>query len=163
MSTLFHVVNDKYDPDNFMKLKKYNCFVWLLVYLFSPLLLLWINIVIMLLPDEKNNLKTMPISGKKKMGYIYDMNLPEIKAYCKRNMCTVNDYCAALISVSLREFFELEATRVPNYHIPNSVRLALPFSFRQPFKKISEIKMINDFGCLLVDFFPSDNFDSSLK
>lgn len=41
--------------------------------------------------------------------------------------------------------------------------MALPFSFRQPFKQLSDVKLNNDFGCLLVDLKLLDNFDAALK
>lgn len=134
-----------------------------MIYLFSPLMILWINIVIILLPDEKNPLKVEPISGKKGCGFIYDLNLPKIKEHCKKNKCTINDYCAALICQTFDEYFKKEAATKKDYQIPDRVRLALPFSFRAPFKKLSDVRMVNDFGALLVDFKPCDNFDQALS
>ena len=34
---------------------------------------------------------------------------------------------------------------------PKAVRVAVPFSFRQPFKRVQDIKMHNDFGSILVE------------
>ena len=42
------------------------------------------------------------------------------------------------------------------------MRIAVPFSFRQPFKDLKDVVMANDFGSLIIDMKPLDNFKDSL-
>lgn len=41
--------------------------------------------------------------------------------------------------------------------------LALPFSFRQPYEKLSDVKLNNDFGTLVIDLNLHDNFENALN
>ena len=107
------------------------------------------------------------ISGKKTFGCIMDLNLSKMKEYCKKQGCTVNDYCASLMSVSLREYLHNEEqAQIQNgdtvYPVPDSVRFAIPFSLRQPFKSLSDVKMCNDFGSLYMDMAMNEDLDKAL-
>lgn len=43
------------------------------------------------------------------------------------------------------------------------MKIAVPFSLRQPFKKISDVKMCNDFGSLLIRLPLYRDFEDALK
>jgi len=45
---------------------------------------------------------------------------------------------------------------------PRSLHIAVPFSFRQPFKNIKDVKMHNDFGSILVDMKLFEKFGDAL-
>jgi len=118
---------------------------------------------------DSNALKkdNTPLSGKKTFGYNFDLNLQGMKDYCKAKNCTINDYCSALLSVSLYEYFELEekraiAAKEKAYKMPPSINCAVPFSLRQPFATLKDIKMVNDFGSLLVPLKPFKEIDDAL-
>lgn len=96
------------------------------------------------------------------------MHLTEMKIYCKKQKCTVNDYCAALLSNCLHDFLSMEADRQRKlkqkvYEVPPTVRFTIPFSMRQPIKKIEEVILRNDFGSVWIDFKVLKNFDQCLK
>ena len=48
------------------------------------------------------------------------------------------------------------------YAIPNHVSVGMPFSLRQPFKRLDEAKMINDFAALPVDIVVRKELSESL-
>ena len=69
------------------------------------------------------------------MGYTLDLDLPAMKDYCKSNKCTINDYCSAILSVSLHEYLEQAELKsnqngTQSYAIPKSITMAVPFSLR---------------------------------
>lgn len=98
------------------------------------------------------------MSGEKTCGLSTELPLADIKAFCKRNKCTVNDYCSALLGSSLYKYFGEEKERmIKENHkepidIPRAVHIAIPFSLRQPFKKVSDVRLSNNFGSILVKF-----------
>lgn len=123
----------------------------------------------MLMKRDSNALKkdNTKLSGKKTVGFHYDLNLTAIKDYCKKKSCTINDYCSTLLSVSLYEYFENEEKRAIQarekvYKIPTTLNVAVPFSLRQPFKTLTDVKMKNDFGSILINLKPIKEFSDAL-
>jgi len=45
------------------------------------------------------------MSGVKTGGFSYDINVDEIKKYCKEKKCTVNDHCSSVLSCALYKYF----------------------------------------------------------
>ena len=117
---------------------------------------------------DLNAMKTPAnLSGEKTMGTILDLDLPAMKDYCKANKCTINDYCSSILSVSLYEYFEQEELKANQkgltaYSIPKYIHMAVPFSLRQPFKRLRDVKLNNDFGSILIDLQPFKEFDDAL-
>ena len=69
-----------------------------------------------------------------------------MKNYCKLNNCTINDYTTALLSNTMYEYFEKNDTiDGKTYAIPDSIDIGMPVSLRQPFKKLEDVRMVNDF------------------
>lgn len=96
------------------------------------------------------------MSGEKTGGFSYDLSLEQIKKYCKAKRCTINDYASSVLSCALYAYFVDEEQRMTDagevaVPCPRSLHVAVPFSFRQPFKNIKDVKMHNDFGSILVD------------
>ena len=169
IATLFQCFNGNYDSSALPKMKPVGFCKSFLIFMISPLLMLYTLIWMQLLGLERNSiLKDEQISGKKTFGYVPDLDMARMKLYCKEHKCTINDYCASLFSWSLSQYLKSEERRETDerkkvYAVPPSVRLAIPFSLRQPFKKLNDVRMINNFGSLLVDLKVCDNFDDSLK
>lgn len=169
IATLFQCYNGNYDSSALPAMKAIPFLKRFFIGLISPLLVIWTLLSIQLLPSENNALnRDEPITGKKTFGYLPDLDLARMKAYCKNNGCTINDYCAAMFSWSLQDYFTRVAERQRQekskvYEVPKTVRMALPFSFRQPFKTLADVQMRNDFGCLLLDLKLCSGFDESLK
>jgi NRPS condensation-like uncharacterized protein len=169
IATFFQCLNGNYDTTALPSMKPIPFYKRFLIFLISPILCIYTFMVFQMMSVERNALlKDEPISGKKTYGYVRDLDVAKMKAYCKNNRCTINDYCAAIFSWTLAAYLKLEETRAIEqkklaYKVPKTVRLAIPFSFRQPFKKLSDVKMTNDFGSLFVDLKTCDNFEASLK
>jgi hypothetical protein len=124
------------------------------VHLISPILILGAIVPTLLNPKDVNSICGKPCSGKKTAGFDYGLNLAKMKAYCKKKECTINDYTASVLSCALQAYFKDEEKEGGKDAIPTpqSVHVAVPFSFRQPIADIREVKMNNDFGSLLIDF-----------
>lgn len=107
------------------------------------------------------------MSGKKVFGYT-DLDLASMKSIVKQKKISINDYTCALFSWTMYEYLKQEADRAkqqkkPIYEVPKTIRMAIPFSFRQPFKELKDVKFKNDFGSILMDLKLFDNFDDNLK
>ena len=46
--------------------------------------------------------------------------------------------------------------------MPKNIKMAVPFSLRQPFKSLAEVKMINNFGSILIHLVPYPTFAEAL-
>lgn len=168
IATLFQCFNGNYDSSALPKMKPIPLIKRFGIFLISPFLILYTFMVLQCMSKERNSLlKDEDISGKKTFGMVPDLGVAKMKAFCKNNKCTINDYCAAIFSWTLTEYFALEEKRALEnnekvYKVPKTVRLAIPFSLRQPFEKVTDVKMLNDFGSLFIDLKCTDNFDESL-
>lgn len=82
------------------------------------------------------------MSGVKTGGFNYDINVDQMKKYCKSKGCTVNDHTSSVLSCALYSYFvgEEEAMTAAGEVVvpcPRSLHVAVPFSFRQPSKNIA--------------------------
>jgi len=107
------------------------------------------------------------MSGVKTGGFSYDLNLDQIKKFCKSKSCTVNDHASSVLSCALYAYFVGEEKRMSEageevVPCPRSLHVAVPFSFRQPFKNVKDVKMHNDFGSILVDMKLFEKFSEAL-
>lgn len=123
----------------------------------SPILVLGAILPTLAQPVDRNSInRGKAYSGKKTAGFDYSLDLDKMKAFCKKNQCTINDYTSSVLSCALQAYFVSEEQRIKDAGEtltapPESVHVAVPFSFRQPIAKIQEVKMNNDFGSLLID------------
>ena len=90
-----------------------------------------------------------------------------MKEYCKKHSCTINDYTTCLLSCAMHSYLTQEQQRMKDdgeliIPCPKSIRVAVPFSFRQPFKRVKDIKMNNDFGSMLVELKLFSDVNDSL-
>ena len=89
-----------------------------------------------------------------------------MKAVCKSLGCSMNDYLATLLGVTLHEYMQEFPRKDPKgelYEIPDSVKIQIPFSFRKPQTKLQNFRLENDFAGLATELKVSDNFDETLK
>ena len=56
--------------------------------------------------DYNSIRKSLPLTGRKQAAFSKDIDMPAIKAWCKKNSCTVNDYSCAILSSTMYEYFE---------------------------------------------------------
>lgn len=137
---------------------KIGFFRQLFILLVSPILVLQATIPTLLWKVDTNvmNCVRKGFSGTKTGGWSYNLNLKGMKAYCKQNACTINDYTTSVLSTSLHEYFAKEEKRqiasgeevAP---VPSQIHVGIPFSLRQPIERLEDVKMKNDFGSLCVD------------
>jgi len=71
------------------------------------------------------------------------------------------------MSVSLKEYLiNEEQAQIKSgntvYKVPDTVRFLIPFSLRQPFKNLSDVKMSNDFGSLYMQMPLFDKLEDAL-
>lgn len=158
LATLFQCLTDVYDPKNLPAMKPVGFLKNLFIHLISPFLILQTIIETSAQKEDMNAINHgQALSGIKTGGFSYDLDLGEIKAYCKSANCTINDYTSSLLSVALHEYSSNEekkmiATKADKViPVPASVHIAVPFSMRQPFKTVEDVKMGNDFGSILID------------
>lgn len=71
------------------------------VFLISPLLILGAIIPPLAQPIDRNSITGKTYSGKKTAGFDYGLDLAKMKAYCKKQECTINDYTASVLSCAL--------------------------------------------------------------
>jgi len=69
--------------------------------LISPILILGAIIPSLAQPMDRNSITGKAYSGKKTAGFDYGLDLEKMKAYCKKNACTINDYTASVFSCAL--------------------------------------------------------------
>lgn len=137
LATLFQCLTDVYDPKDLPAMRPVDFIKNLLVHLISPFLVIQTIIETSLQPNDVNAINHGQIlSGIKTGGFSYDLDLDEIKAYCKSFSCSLNDYTSSLLSVALHEYFVNEEKRMREAKadkiiaVPSSVHIAVPFSFR---------------------------------
>jgi hypothetical protein len=142
IATLFQCFNGKYDSSALPAMKPISFVKQLFLTIISPFLVLWFMLSMQFMSKEVNSFKKgHPISGKKAFGVVMDLQLTKMKTYCKKVGCTINDYCASLLAISMREYLENEEQRQIKsgeeaFAVPKSIRLAIPFSLRQPFNQL---------------------------
>lgn len=140
--TFLQSLNDVYRHEDLPAMKPLSFLKEMLINLISPFLILRTFAINLTMSADTNFIKKDgEASGKKTLGVIPDLHLPELKKYTKENKCTINDYSVALLSVSLHEYFKLEEKRAVEtgakvYAMPKTLNMSLPFSLRQPFKSL---------------------------
>ena len=121
-------------------MKPLSWFKHMFVLLISPILIIMTSIPVLTQPPDKNttsmkNITGQPYSGRKTAGFDYSLDLDKMKAYCKKKQCTINDYTSSVLGCALQEYFAGEEKRLiaagePPVPPPESVHVAVPFSFR---------------------------------
>ena len=122
------------------------------------------NIKIILTKRNHNAIKkNYLMTGKKNGAHTMDLDIVAMKVYCKKRGCTINDYTTALISNTLYEYMEInKIVDGIEYAIPNEISTVIPISLRQPFKKIEDVKMCNDFVAMPVQIVIRKELEESL-
>lgn len=72
------------------------------------------------------------MTGRKRIAFTQDIDLAQIKKYCKQNGCSINDYATSLIGTSIYELSETHKT----YPTPDNILYGLIFSQRSPVKRL---------------------------
>lgn len=99
------------------------------------------------------------MTGIRNGAFLMDLDLSKIKAYCKEQGCTVNDYSTALLSNTMYEYFQ---RREKEYSIPAHIDVGMAFSMRQPEKELRKIKLVNDFAVLPIRIALRKTFQESI-
>jgi len=108
VATLLQVFNGSYDASQLPNFKAPPLWKTMFVYLISPLLVLYTLPIILFQSKNQNDMKKeTPMNGNKTLGIIKDMGLLEMKAYCKKIGCTINDYLGAVFNISIHEYLTL--------------------------------------------------------
>lgn len=86
------------------------------------------------------------MTGRKNGAYTENLQPLKMKAFCKQKNITINDYVTSVLSTTLFEYFNThQVVDGEVYQIPASVDMGMPISLRTPFKRIEDVRMVNDF------------------
>jgi hypothetical protein len=110
------------------------------------------------------------MTGRKNGAYWEDIDLPLLKTVAKANGATVNDFMTAVLSVTMYKYcedhrnekFEGLKTGPNGFEIPKSINIGMPYSLRQPVKKLMDLKLNNDFACLPLRISLFERFEEAL-
>ena len=169
IATFFQAFNDDYNSANLPAVRPLPAFKQFGVHLLSPFLVLREMYVTATAKVDINSIKKpVSMSGKKTLGYIKDLGLPQMKEFCRKKRCTIGDYCNCLLSISLFEYFSIQKqkatmNREKAYDIPETLRVSVPFSLRQPYKNVEDVIMNNDIGSMIILLPVQREFDQALK
>jgi NRPS condensation-like uncharacterized protein len=145
LATLFQSFNDVYESSTLPRMKEISFCKEFMVLCISPFLMLWVFFKVQLMGADNNSIHNdEKLSGSKALGRVENMNVSRMKDFCRSKKVTINDYCATLFSMTMHEYLQNEeAKAIQNgskvYKTPETVRIAIPFSFRQPYKNLSDI------------------------
>lgn len=136
IATFFQMFTDEYDPKNLPAMKPLGLCKQLFVFLISPLLMLGAVLPTMIQKVDYNAMSCgKQMSGVKTGGFSYEINIDEMKKYCKAKSCTVNDHASSVLSCAMYAYFKEEEEAMAEagekvIPCPRSLHVAVPFSFR---------------------------------
>ena len=121
-----------YDSSNLPSLKPLPWYMNIVIFLLNPFLVSRTNCEVLGLKKNYNSVKkNVALSGDKSGSFTEDLNLAEIKAFCKAKKCSINDYCGALLGNTLYEYFENHKEEHGlKFEIPDYIDTLMPYSFR---------------------------------
>ena len=89
------------------------------------------------------------MTGIKHAAFTEDLDLIKMKQFCKQNSCTIHDYTTSVLSNTLYEYMEKHSVvDGKEFKIPDYITCCMPVSLRQPFEKLEDVRMVNDFVAL---------------
>lgn len=107
LGTFFLSLSGEYDSKALPALKPLPLSKKILIWIFMPYLFLKNGLSIVFTCRNFNSIKrNEKMTGKKNGAFTTDLDLAEMKAYCKQQNCTINDYTTAVISNTLYDYFE---------------------------------------------------------
>jgi hypothetical protein len=128
-------MNNDYDAQNLPGLKPLTWGKKLLLILAWPYMHTKASIKVLCVRKNNNVIKkNLPMTGRKNGAFYKDFDAAQMKLFCKKKGCTINDYASSLISTSFYELFERYPTYMDKeYAMPDYIDIGMPFSMRQPF------------------------------
>lgn len=119
------------------------------MYLFLPFLIIWNMFNIFCVMEVQNNALNIPrgkvLSGEKCGAVSEDWDTTELKETAKKYGTSFNEFTMALLSVSLKRFYEKK--NKPE----RQIRLGMPASFRKVAKTAEKLDIGNDVSVFFVD------------
>ena len=98
------------------------------------------------------------ISGSKNGAFCKDVPLEQLKKKAKEMKVTINDLVMAITSISLKEYMILKGD-----YKTNKIRMAVPFSLRDPVTNARKFKLENDFVPITVELDLTLKLEDALK
>jgi hypothetical protein len=134
-AALFLSLSNETDPGLLPVLKPLSMKLKVMFAVFRPFLMAYAVIMAVLLKLSTNEInpikKGLPISGKKSGAFTLDFDLPKIKAFCKKNECSFNDYMLTIVNLAISEYMVKNQTyKGTKYPIPKSINFGTVFSLR---------------------------------
>lgn len=146
------LLDEQYDPSVIPMLKPLSFLKKMMIKILLPYYFIKSNLFFALSPPDLNCIKKqLPVANKRNGAYSSDIDLKKVKAFCKANKCTVNDYTTAVLTNSIYEFCDKHRNIDGiTYEMPKTLALSCPLSLRQPFKSIKDAKISNEIVALLI-------------
>ena len=105
LSSVLLGISDEYDAKALPSLKPLGCFKHAIILLLSPFFVLHTLISVQCKKIDRNSITNdHPRTGIKRGGFTRDLSLKQIKEFCKKKGCTINDYIAAMTCVTLHDY-----------------------------------------------------------
>lgn len=154
----FMGIQDEYDYKSAPGLKHVPLWKTAMVYLISPFLFLKSFYINFATPRRLNYINNnRPFTGRKNGAATQILSLTKIKALAKQLGCTHNDFMTVLLSQTLHDYLKEKGDTV------KSIDVALPFSIKQPSKKLKDMRLDNDMIGLHTNIKLFKDFDDGLK
>lgn len=129
-STMFLCLSGDFDPNSLPGVKPLGLVKDIIITLLYPFLAARAGFEILTTFRKPNSINSdQKMTGKKRGAFTEDLNLDDMKTFCKSKEVTINDYLCALLSNSLYEYFENHKNEKFG-GIPKNVSLCMPYSLR---------------------------------
>lgn len=101
----------EYDSSALPGMKPLGLCKQLMIYLLYPFLILRSCVVMFSSPADFNCMKRgVPMTGRKHGAFTEDLDLVQIKQFCKQNSCTIHEYTTCVLSNTFYEYMENHRT-----------------------------------------------------
>ena len=167
LCSIFLAMSNEFDSKNLPSLKPLTLCRKFLLWISSPYLTLATMVRALFLTRENNNIlqNKLPKSGIRTGGVSHDLDITAMKKFCQTRGCSINDYCAAVLSLVMHEYLTLNPIDDKSARLlpqDEYINVGLPFSLRQPKKKLKDLKIGNEFASVQSELVLTDDFEKAL-
>jgi hypothetical protein len=130
-SAFMLAISGEYSADSLPALKPFPLWTRILVWLSYPYILMKGFFKISMSRPEFNSIRAgRPFTGKIN-GATKDLDMVRVKAFCKEQSCTINEFTTALLSQTIHEYMTKHPTvDGKDLAVPDQIRIANAYSLR---------------------------------
>jgi len=105
LSAMGMAISDEYDADALPGMRGDTFMFKVIRNLMAPLLILRCGWKLSGVPHANTVLQNnIPLTGRKKIAFVKNLDLVGMKKFCKSRKCTINDYATSLILTTFYEY-----------------------------------------------------------